>query len=109
MPFQSDRQRRWMFANMPRMAQRWSAKGDAPAAEDTGQATCGYTGTIAGGRIVWVMCDRGRFAANDAERWGWWARDNKTMQMETGDTSDKAKAQRLLRAAIRRMKARIRM
>lgn len=29
MPFKSDKQRKWMFANHPEMAKRWAAEGGA--------------------------------------------------------------------------------
>mgnify|MGYP003951735333 CR=1 FL=1 len=101
MPFASDRQRRWMFANRPAMAARWASEGEQARA----RATCGYTGTIAGGRIVWVLCDRAQWAADQSMRWGWWCRDNQTMQMETGDAANKASAQSALRAALARLRA----
>ena len=39
MPFASDKQRRWMYANKPEMAQKWAKKGEkgAKKAENRGK------------------------------------------------------------------------
>ena len=98
MPFASDKQRRYLFANLPRLAGKWAAKYGS--GDDDQGGDCGRVGRAAGGRVVWAICDRGRWAAG-ARRWGWWVRNEQTMAMRTGSTRTREAARAKTHDAIK--------
>jgi hypothetical protein len=41
MPFKSDKQKKWMFANKPKMAKRWAKKGKVVSRKNLRQKVLG--------------------------------------------------------------------
>ena len=70
------------------------------------KAGCWWRGrTEPDGLLVWAICDRGPFAPPGAKRFGWWVRNNRTMNMGTGETHTLKQSARKAKAAIARLRA----
>ncbi len=115
MPFRSEAQRRYLWANEPQVASRWAAVyGDdssdrgrasegwerAFGAATRGAANCRRTGTVGGGRYVWIICDRAGWSGG-RRRFSWWVRDNLTMRMSTGRADTYGGARQMCGGALR--------